>query len=285
MGPGFGVLMRVALPMILVLMGASAGCRPIIRGEPCDLNGGAVAERVVVEPARCRVQLLNAGDRTFDGVADFGNDAFLLRDPVAGGDPAPSVPLVLRADARAELEVVSLDSWPSEVSDVLVFVQNQERYGSVSIRGGPEVCDDGEDNDDDGLVDCDDAPCPACGSGGDETCDDEVDNDDDRLVDCADPDCFDGCPGHEDCDNSADDDSDASVDCDDPDCFNGCPGHEDCDNGLDDNGNGDIDCEDYECWFPGLWCPEDCENGRDDDGDLLVDCFDESDCPGGCGSG
>lgn len=57
-----------------------------------------------------------------------------------------------------------------------------------------ERCDDGADNDDDGLIDCADPDCAAQQRCGDESdaCDDGVDNDGDALQDCADPDCWSG---------------------------------------------------------------------------------------------
>lgn len=64
----------------------------------------------------------------------------------------------------------------------------------------PEICNDGIDNDGDGLIDCADPDCahdPACvqvcvptgveGKG--RTCSDGIDNDCDGLIDCADPKC------------------------------------------------------------------------------------------------
>ncbi|MFH2011063.1 MAG: DUF4215 domain-containing protein [bacterium] len=94
----------------------------------------------------------------------------------------------------------------------------------------PEICDNGSDDDGDGLVDCADSDCannpacpPACGNGileaGEECddgnftlgdgcdgrclleenaydCGDGIDNDSDGLTDCADADCagYDSCP-------------------------------------------------------------------------------------------
>ncbi len=54
-----------------------------------------------------------------------------------------------------------------------------------------EDCDDGEDNDGDLLIDCDDPDCvndPSC-QGELEDCDDGLDNDGDGFIDCDDPDC------------------------------------------------------------------------------------------------
>jgi len=54
-------------------------------------------------------------------------------------------------------------------------------------------CDDGIDNDEDGLTDCKDDDCsgdPACAQPSGETdCNDGIDNDDNGLTDCADPEC------------------------------------------------------------------------------------------------
>jgi hypothetical protein len=52
-----------------------------------------------------------------------------------------------------------------------------------------EICDNGVDDDEDGLVDCDDESCstdPACME---TVCNDGIDDDEDGLVDCDDPDC------------------------------------------------------------------------------------------------
>ncbi|MBM4391998.1 MAG: hypothetical protein FJ090_12825, partial [Deltaproteobacteria bacterium] len=65
---------------------------------------------------------------------------------------------------------------------------------TCSSGSGTEACLDGNDNDGDGLVDCDDPDCAAdsscTGSGTPtEACLDGADNDADGLVDCDDPDC------------------------------------------------------------------------------------------------
>lgn len=148
-----------------------------------------------------------------------------------------------------------------------------------------EVCDNGIDDNGDGLIDCGDPSCAAfsgCTTEPDpgtdpdakqEICDNEIDDDGDGLIDCDDPDCADfaGCTSEPDpgtdpdakqeiCDNEIDDDGDGLVDCDDPDCadFAGCTAEPDpgtdpdrkpeiCDNEIDDNGDGLIDCDDPDC--------------------------------------
>ncbi len=87
-----------------------------------------------------------------------------------------------------------------------------------------EVCDDGNDNDGDGLTDCDDA------------------------VDCG---SFPACnPVESDCANELDDDGDGDTDCADDDCVGDpacAPGETVCDDGADDDGDGDTDCADSDC--------------------------------------
>lgn len=72
-------------------------------------------------------------------------------------------------------------------------------------------CDDDEDGDSDGLIDCVDSDC-AC-----EDCFDGVDNDADGLVDCEDGGCVDQCV--ETCGDGVDNDGDGRVDCEDDECF------------------------------------------------------------------
>ena len=58
----------------------------------------------------------------------------------------------------------------------------------VLPEGAAEVCDNGKDDDGDGLVDCKDLDCkgePICA----EVCTDQKDNDFDDMIDCKDPDC------------------------------------------------------------------------------------------------
>src|SRR5688572_32647961 len=76
----------------------------------------------------------------------------------------------------------------------------------------PAVCDNGLDDDDNGLYDCQDDACPACA----EHCFDAVDNDRDLLADCADTDCAEVCV--EDCGDFVDNDRDGKEDCHDSDC-------------------------------------------------------------------
>ena len=94
-----------------------------------------------------------------------------------------------------------------------------------------EICDDAIDNDEDGLVDCDDVDCStslACYAVPFEDCENEIDDDDDGDTDCADSDCVSAepCGDREDtfmaCSDVIDNDGDGFVDCEDSDCFEIC---------------------------------------------------------------
>ena len=101
------------------------------------------------------------------------------------------------------------------------------------------VCSDGRDNDEDGLIDCDDPDCvfgsTQCGEDvplipnlePEEgiTCHDQIDNDDNGQFDCGDPACnavLENCCSREFSDET-------------------------CSDGLDNDGNGYVDCEDFGC--------------------------------------
>ena len=159
----------------------------------------------------------------------------------------------------------------------------------------PETCcDDGLDQDRDGLTDCDDPDCAGTVACSTETdCNDGEDNDGDGAVDCDDPDCAlvppcDLPEAETDCTNGEDDDGDGAADCDDEDCDEdpACAGEDDCANGEDDDADGLTDCEDtVDCSDDPACIESECSNGEDDDGDGLIDC-DDADCAGvGCCAG
>ncbi len=87
-----------------------------------------------------------------------------------------------------------------------------------------EVCDNLQDDDDDGLTDCDDdVDCPqgtfTCPSAAELDCGNDYDEDQDGDTDCDDPDCLvlGACPELA-CADGQDDDLDGSSDCADDDC-------------------------------------------------------------------
>ncbi|MFD0932355.1 hypothetical protein ACFQ0R_07050 [Psychroflexus salinarum] len=82
-----------------------------------------------------------------------------------------------------------------------------------------EICDDGIDNNGNGLVDCDDMSCSSNRFCFESNCDDGIDNDEDGFTDCEDLDCedFQECL-IERCIDGVDNDGDGLIDCEDPDC-------------------------------------------------------------------
>ena len=188
-----------------------------------------------------------------------------------------------------------------------VDVYENQCGGSCGGQLPETACADGIDNDNDTLIDCNDADCfldPNClGPQFEFSCTNGVDDDLDGLVDCDDTDCAldPACQntGTEVCDDGIDNDGDADVDCDDTDCesepvcdagdgaccaANGTPGcedepGEDCVCSIDPfccNVAWDSICADeYEDVCGGICTgAEDCVNGVDDDGDGLIDCAD-----------
>ncbi len=116
-----------------------------------------------------------------------------------------------------------------------------------------EDCDNGIDDDTDGLADCADPGC-VCDLSPENNptlCHNGLDDDGDTLVDCDDPDCADVATEDtvEACTNFIDDDCDGLLDCDDPDCAGLAveSSTASCINGLDDDCDGLIDCNDPDC--------------------------------------
>jgi len=148
-------------------------------------------------------------------------------------------------------------------------------------------CNDGVDNDSDGLVDCMDPDCQTfmiCAEDNAQNCNDGIDNDGDGLVDCADDECVGFLTCVENgklCNDGIDNDQDGLIDCADDGCRNELYCQEDnvitCCDGRDNDGDGDFDCDDVQCsqW---LYCRErtaaTCTDGIDNDLDGLVDCAD-----------
>jgi hypothetical protein len=145
-----------------------------------------------------------------------------------------------------------------------------------------EHCSNGEDDDNDGLVDCEDPDCAghlACGPNFTELlCDNGMDDDSDGKVDCDDPDCSMRQACNPDleliCNDELDNDGDGLTDCMDPDCWDAGNCQEHCSDGLDNDGDGLIDCLDPDCAEATSCKSEICDNGIDDDGDEKVDCLD-----------
>ena len=134
-------------------------------------------------------------------------------------------------------------------------------------------CLDGEDNDQDQLIDCLDPDCASaehCGAlttgeeGSDAACADGIDNDGNGYVDCADWGCLKNpnvtvCRPSEAepentllaCSDGLDNDWDEDIDCRDPDCAAfpvACESSDEaCTDGVDNDNNGYMDCQDFNC--------------------------------------
>ncbi len=147
---------------------------------------------------------------------------------------------------------------------VFVFGPTAGCNYSFAVIQVEKVCDNGKDDDGDGLVDCFDPDCatqPSCHK--EKDCTDGVDNDADGQTDCADLDCAQDpdCQGETVCWDGQDDDGDGLTDCDDEECANQVP----CLNaryGCDKDGT----CEempegwtgDATSWEDQRWC-SDCQ--------------------------
>jgi hypothetical protein len=133
-----------------------------------------------------------------------------------------------------------------------------------------EICDNGVDDNGNGLIDCDESSCvqaQVCQMPANlENCGNGVDDDFNGLIDCADP----ACIGVAACQSGG---NTGLV--------------EICGNYLDDDRNGLIDCEDLACTGD-VRCQEQpeadatldviCSNHADDDRNGLVDCEDLATC-------
>lgn len=168
-----------------------------------------------------------------------------------------------------------------------------------------EVCDDEQDNDGDGYIDCADEDCLGtghCRENDPTRCSDGVDNDLDGRIDCADESCLNhpdviaaGTCGQEtgdaSCSDGIDNDSDGHTDCYDFGCelnsaVTVCATELEntaaaCSDGVDNNQNGHTDCDDFSCEYGGF-CPSEettdasCSDGVDNDSDGHADCEDWS---------
>ncbi len=99
-------------------------------------------------------------------------------------------------------------------------------------------------------------------------CTDGLDEEDeDGLIDCEDPDCASAwqctlVPAESDCDDGSDNDGDGAADCADADCTSQpfCT-EQNCQDGLDNDEDGLIDCQDMDCLVDDEWCAEvSCED-------------------------
>ena len=180
-----------------------------------------------------------------DGVDDDGDGDIDCADVDCGRDPACHVELC--------------NDGVDNDGDGLADLHDPECDGRTRFG---EVCDDDRLNHTDPYstyVDCYQSDCqfnsPTCQP--ERRCDDGLDENYNGLTDCDDPDCFGdpACPSTppepdtELCDTPGDDDSDGLINCADPDCagsYEQC--HlELCGDGIDNNSNEATDCDDIQC--------------------------------------
>ena len=128
--------------------------------------------------------------------------------------------LIAGTDYQQGLEGNNLVIWLNvESEDATQFTICQQSVG-CGENDNPEICNNGIDDDGDGLIDNNDPDCFMS-----EICNDGLDNDGDGLIDCDDLDCdgcADNCPVAEICDNGIDDDCDGLIDDMDCDCMTSC---------------------------------------------------------------
>ncbi len=150
-------------------------------------------------------------------------------------------------------------------------------------------CSDFVDNDNDGLLNCEDPDCSNFCAGPETNCIDNTDNDRDNLIDCLDPDCRQSAAcsaSAENCRDKIDNDGDGAIDCNDSDCAGRalCEATEnnprDCGDKRDNDKDGTIDCADKDCAVVSFCGPENnntlCNDRIDNDGNGLIDCADRA---------
>jgi hypothetical protein len=163
----------------------------------------------------------------------------------------------------------------------------------------PKQCQNGFDDDDDGLVDMDDMGClsPYDGDESDGTseCQDKIDNDFDGVADADDPACKvngvyvktknNEASATTQCQDGRDNDGDLLVDMEDPGCSSAqddreSDGTSQCQDNIDNDGNGLVDMADSGCLSPVDFTesPPQCDNRIDDDNDNFVDFPEDLGC-------
>ncbi|MFN7146152.1 MAG: hypothetical protein ACK4YP_20440, partial [Myxococcota bacterium] len=146
----------------------------------CVEGGGEDVTYTWTAPVSGEFRISTMGS-AFDTVVSLRTDDCTTEidcDDDGGGEPYSEI----RFSAVAgEVFVISLDG--ASAADTGTFQLNVDPLFELD-------CDDGGDEDLDGLLDCADTDCaadPACGA---ERCDDGTDDDLDGAVDCADTDCL-----------------------------------------------------------------------------------------------
>ncbi|MGH0034033.1 MAG: hypothetical protein ACQGVK_03310 [Myxococcota bacterium] len=215
--------------------------------------------------------------RITDAVTGLRTAGVLLESPVeaVGSAAAFDADHRISGDARDgiyESTVILEGDAPLGVWSIRLSLADVAGNSSVLEGGaipGPSVvsvallqaCENGQDDDEDGLVDLADPGCAAAGDASEH--------------------------GTAACDNGADDDGDGATDAvEDPDCRGPADPSEtpDCSDGLDNDGDGAIDAADPACVEPDLQLEDpQCDDGLDNDDDGLVDFPDDPQCKSAAG--
>jgi hypothetical protein len=95
---------------------------------------------------------------------------------------------IYRRDKSSKIDLL----WITQTTSVPqnVGYLNLSNPKTFIVTQAPEICDDGQDNNNNGLIDCDDPGCDSyAGCSPESECDNGLDDDLDGLTDCDDPDC------------------------------------------------------------------------------------------------
>lgn len=212
-------------------------------------------------------------------------------DPAALEDPASPELLRVATVAGADWEPLNASEIDTSARTVKGALEHFSKWGLIQICGNyrtcaagktcvrhrcvsKEVCDNGVDDDKDGLVDCSDADCASSTLCQASCCFDTIGN---RCVTacCQNGVCLGNCVcgagwcskcaatgAESSCTDGADNDADGFIDCKDPDCAKdpacAVAATEICNNGLDDDADGKTDCADSDCSTDPVACPVCC---------------------------
>jgi len=116
---------------------------------------------------------------TVGGVGDSMNNPINPNNPIEDDELYDLEPLLAQGDTAIQIA----SSNPSQDDNLFLAVIAITAEAAVTT----EICNDGIDNDGDGLIDSEDPDCVAPPQP--EICDDGIDNDGDELIDSDDPDC------------------------------------------------------------------------------------------------
>ena len=179
----------------------------------------------------------------------------------------------------SEANAVCSDDIDNDLDGLKDFPADQGCSSATDTNETNPPCIDGVDNDSDNLTDFPNDPGCANANGTTEApgCNNGVNDDADGLVDMADPGCASPSAISEApaCNNGFDDDSDGLTDLADPGCTSASDNNEDrpCSDGFDNDGDGRIDYpNDSGCANIGDYSEgPDCADTQDNDGDGLTD--------------